>query len=232
MKKIIVVILFFPLLVGWNWQTHSKLVESAYYSLEGGFIPFLDVAALMNGSLAPDRDFHDNRLHHYPPSYNKTLYWLTETKKALEGKKYSNASYAFGVASHYISDSFAAPHNIKKESSKDHAAYEKQADQHYLYSNCATLSETYVLHQKFLEATEQGKTWEKWLETRDEEIPEKAAQEAYAFILQVAKNTFAADCKNTTTVVTQQTFPTFTGIEILFLSLIIYSILSLMYSFF
>ena len=174
MKQLLFLLLFCMSLSsvsGWNWQTHTKLVEGVYYTLEGDVLQSLDTDALLNGSLAPDRDFHDNRLHHYPPSYNKTLYWLEETRKALREKRYTNASYSFGVANHYMSDSFAAPHNIEKESSKDHAAYEKQADQNYQYIPCDKITKKYDLHQKFLEATKQGKTWEEWLVKREGEAP-------------------------------------------------------------
>ena len=120
----------------WNWQTHPAFVESMYYQLSDEDQSNFNLTALQEGSLAPDRDFHDNRYHHYPPSYNLTLYWLQKARTSYAQGDFPEASYAFGVASHYVSDSFAAPHNIEKESSKDHSFYERQASERYMLVPC------------------------------------------------------------------------------------------------
>ena len=119
---------------GWNFQTHQDIVESVYYSLNN--ISYLNLTTLKYGAIVPDKVFRDHRLHSYPKSYINGLKWLNETKNALKNHDYNNASYAFGIATHYIADSFSAPHNIKGESSRLHAMYENQASVVYDYVNC------------------------------------------------------------------------------------------------
>jgi len=230
MKKYLLLLLFFlllPISTAWNWQTHSKFADSIYYVLDATWTKRLDLDALRNGSLAPDRDFHDTRLHHYPPSYNKTLYWLEQTEKALRKKDYVNASYTFGVATHYVSDSFAAPHNVEREDSRLHQLYENQADTKYIFIPCQDL-EDYDLHQQFLTATKSKQTWEPWLETKEEEYPHQAVAESYKALLPLARKVFKSDCPNkTTTVQKGNIIAVLSPLTLALISVVLYGILSL-----
>ena len=82
MKKFVFIILLFffiPSVISWNWNTHQNIAEKIYYSLPFEEQNNLNLSLIKEGSIAPDKDFKDNVLHHYPPSLNKSLYWLNLT---------------------------------------------------------------------------------------------------------------------------------------------------------
>ena len=226
--KLIFLLFLLPFIVGWNWETHTALVESMYYELN---VSFLDLDSLRNGSIAPDRDFHDNRLHHYPPSYEKTKYWLAATKKSLRKGDYKNASYSFGVATHYMGDSFAAPHNVEKEPSYLHAKYEDQASTNYDFVSCERVKEKYNLHSSLQEAVKQGEHWNYWVQTEEVTLPREAAKASYEFILQVGKTTFQGSCTlKKTTILKGFLLEQFSPWKLMLLSLICFGIISLTFS--
>ena len=182
------------LICGWNWQTHPAFVESIYYQLSDADRSYFNVTALQEGSLAPDRDFHDTRYHHYPPSYNLTLYWLQKARTSYDQGNFPEASYAFGVASHYVSDSFAAPHNIEKESSKDHSFYERQASERYMLVPCPSNFSLVDINATLLRATATGKTWSSWLATKDSNYPEQAVAHSMEPLYHLFWQTFNITC--------------------------------------
>ena len=120
-------ILFSPVADAWTWSTHSKIVDTTYNSLPSSIQSKLSLTALRDGSNDPDQVFHDYRDHSYPYSYNKAVYYLNQGSAYYKQKKYALASKSFGIASHYISDTFSAPHCVSGESSSKHASYENQA---------------------------------------------------------------------------------------------------------
>ena len=126
-----VFLLSVPLLISpaaaWSPQTHYDIASKVYYSLPTSAQQNLNLNELKRGSIAPDAEFKDFNNHEYSISVSKAQKWLNAGKTAYKSKNYKYASYCYGVAIHYISDSFAAPHCIKGESSAQHKAYENQA---------------------------------------------------------------------------------------------------------
>ncbi len=202
MKKIITLLIFLILIqntVALDWNNHKSIVQTLYYSSPYEIQRNLDLKQLEIGSIAPDKDFHDNRLHHYPKSLNLTLHWLNQTKKHLEKQEYSEASYAFGVASHYISDSFVAPHYISKEDPKLHSKFEKQAS-----TKLSCIEKEYNLKENLEKASENEKDWEAWLETKDPKIPQNEIKQAMELISPLFLEIFNTNCETRTTKVQKE----------------------------
>lgn len=94
----------------WDWNTHEEIVESNYHSLPEDMQQNLNLNLMKKGSTAPDFVFFDFKYHSYPNSYEKAIYWLNKGKFYYKKGDFYYASYCYGVASHYITDSFSAPH--------------------------------------------------------------------------------------------------------------------------
>ena len=126
-----VFLLSVPLLISpaaaWSPQTHYDIASKVYYSLPLSVQHNLNLSELKRGAIAPDAVFKDFTDHQYSRSVPKAQQWLNNGKAAYKSKNYKYASYCYGVAIHYISDSFAAPHCIYGESAAQHKAYENQA---------------------------------------------------------------------------------------------------------
>ena len=91
MKKVLLILIFLILIQqssAWDWNNHKAMVQTLYYATPYEVQRNLDLQQLEIGSIAPDKDFHDNRLHHYPKSYNLTIHWIEEAEKYLKNKKY------------------------------------------------------------------------------------------------------------------------------------------------
>ncbi|MBT6995008.1 zinc dependent phospholipase C family protein [Candidatus Woesearchaeota archaeon] len=197
MKKIFIILLTLIIIQSTNaldWNNHKSIVQTLYYSTPYEIQRNLDLQQLEIGAIAPDKDFHDNRLHHYPPSYNLTLYWLDKTKEHLEKKEYPEASYAFGVAAHYISDSFVSPHYISKEDPKLHSKFEKQTS-----TKLKCVKNEYDIKKDLEKASENEKDWEPWLENQNPEIPQKEIKQAMRLISPLFLETFNTTCETRTT---------------------------------
>ncbi len=186
----------------WNWPTHKAIVQKIYYSIPRELQGDLDLELMEIGSIAPDKDFHDQRLHHYPPSYNKTLFWLDKLEQALSIKDYENASYAFGVATHYISDSFVSPHNIKGEDPNDHSKFEKQIST--ILTKCE--KNNYELNNSLYIASQNGKDWEPWLNSKNPEIPQKELEQTMKLIYSIALTEFNTTCNERKTEFIQEKY--------------------------
>lgn len=197
MKKLfllILIVLLIPNVFAWNWFTHKEFGENIYNSLPEELQAKLNLEKIREGTIAPDKDFKDNVRHHYPPSYNLTLHWLDIAKKSLEQQDYDNASYAFGVATHYVSDSFSAPHYVKKEPYSLHEEYEWQAKK--IKTKCKKRS--YDLQKELEEATKSGQDWEEWLKTKDSKLPQKRLEQAQELIFAIGLELFNTECKQET----------------------------------
>jgi hypothetical protein len=120
-----VTLTFAPTSTAWTWDTHSAVVDQVYHSMPISIQSKLNLSAMRDGSNDPDQVFHDYRDHSYPYSYNKAVYYLNLAKSYYKEKKYNQASKDYGIASHYISDTFSAPHCVSGETSTQHQAYEK-----------------------------------------------------------------------------------------------------------
>ena len=200
MKKeiiICIILLIIPLSTeAWDWNNHKAIMEKIYYSIPYEVQSKIDLEELKRGSIAPDKDFHDNRLHHYPESYNKTIYWLDLTKEYIKENNYKNASYSFGVASHYISDSFVAPHYISGEDPKLHTKFEYQAST----PKTKCKKEEYNINKTLYKASiKNPNDWNLWLKTENKEIPQKEIEQASELIFPVFLDLFNTTCEERST---------------------------------
>ncbi|MDP3066250.1 MAG: zinc dependent phospholipase C family protein [Methanobacteriaceae archaeon] len=153
-----------PTAQAWTGKTHSDVVEQVYYSLPGDVQQKLSLSEMRNGSDDPDLKFFDYSYHRYPASYNKAIYWLDEGEAAYKKGDYRQASYCFGVASHYISDSFAAAHCVKGYTGY-HTLYELQAvllNPHIIFTsgNLKSLLKNGRLSGEY--------SWNRWMITRSD----------------------------------------------------------------
>ena len=164
---LMVCLVFAPVSDAWTWDTHSEIVDVVYQGLPTDVQQKLDLNIMRNASNDPDEVFKDFTDHSYPKSYEKAKSWLDQGKAAYDRGDYKNASYDYGVASHYISDTFSAPHCVSGESSSDHSKYEDQAKK---LKPSATYSSG-DLKSKMETGYNQGKiSWSEWLKTKDNAI--------------------------------------------------------------
>jgi len=217
MKKLFLLILFLviiPNTLAWDWQTHQNIVERVYNSL-----PELNLSLedLREGSIIPDKVFHDNRKHHYPDSLELTQNWLSIAKEEYENKNFKNASLAFGIAAHYITDSFSSPHYIKGEASYQHSKYEEMG---YFTPNEYCRIDI-NLEDALAESPKEGLFWQEWLETKDNKIPENAVNKATKTIYLVAFETFNTECDKKTKIISKESSYTITIILLLSIALLI-----------
>lgn len=144
MKKILMIPLIMVMVLqvapvsAWSVTTHYEIADETYSSLSPAVQENLSEIAMRDGADDPDMKFRDFQNHHMPYSAIKAQYWLNQGKISYDRGNYHYASYCFGVASHYISDSFCAPHTVNGASKVDHALYEVQAmllEPHVSYMN-------------------------------------------------------------------------------------------------
>jgi hypothetical protein len=152
-----------PTSVAWSGITHEDIVDEVYYSLPADTQHKLSLEQMRDGSDDPDYKFFDFSYHHYPASYSKVDYWLDRGELAYENGDYDQASYSFGAASHYISDSFCAPHCVSAKTGY-----------HTLYEVQGTLLTPQITYKsgnlKSLLANGQVKgqySWNSWMTSRD-----------------------------------------------------------------
>lgn len=168
----------------WSITTHYDIVDAIYYSLPSDAQAKLNLAKMKDGSDDPDLKFRDFRIHSYPNTRIKAEYWLNKGEESYRMGDYDDASYCFGVASHYISDSFCSPHCVSEPSNTSHALYETESmllipQVTYLNGNLNSM-----LYQGHLEGQ---KIWENWLTTKDESYMQynlnQAASASYSAIM-------------------------------------------------
>src|SRR3989344_609694 len=193
----LLLLIILPEVIAWNWQTHQNIVEGVYFSLPKDLN--LSLKDLKEGSIIPDKVFHDNILHHYPPSLKLAELWLSVAKEEYKNGNFKNASTAFGIASHYITASFAAPHYIKGETSYQHSKYEERG---YLSLNeyCRV---DINMSEGLSKSPEEGKLWDEWLQTDNDKIPEKAVNKATKVVYSAAFETFNTGCDKKTKIITK-----------------------------
>ncbi len=163
-------IIMMPASDAWSWKTHSQIVDVVYYGLPADVQKNLDLGIMENASNDPDEIFHDFTYHSYPNSYNKSLYWLNQGKIDYDNGNYRNASYDYGVASHYISDSFSAPHGVSGEASSLHSKYED----HGKKLNPVISPVNGDLNNLLSNGKVDGAlSWDEWILTNDDSIIQK-----------------------------------------------------------
>lgn len=181
----------------WNWDTHQAVVDSFFYSLPENDRNSFNLSAIEEGSIAPDASFRDFRLHHYPMSLERARYWLNKAQENASQSKITESSYNLGVASHYIIDSYSAPHYIAKEDYNNHKRYEDQASQEYFIVRCGTSSSS--LESMLELGSKEKSTWYQWLKSRKKQIPMTATKKATQVIFASFLDKLNLSCGNQTT---------------------------------
>lgn len=180
MNKAVLLIFVFILLTinvqAWNSKTHELLVENIYYSMPENLQARLNLTELKYGSTAPDLVFHDQVRHHFPPSQERAYLYL---KNITDLESFS---FNFGVASHYISDSFVSPHYISKEDQKDHTKFENSIN-YTIKTSCKDYNYT-LTGLGIGENNRDG--WALWLETKNPAIPQKELEQSQEFLYSIA----------------------------------------------
>ncbi len=200
----------------WNSIGHKKLVENVYYSMPRELQEKLNLTLMKEGAVAPDLVFHDVVKHHYPYSKDLAYKWLSNISNISE------FAFNFGVASHYISDSFVAPHYISHEDPKLHSEFESQVNYYSVKTKCSDYN--YTLDDLAIGA-ENKKDWEPWLKTKDKSIPQKEFEEAQKFVYTFAIKKLNYSCTDNSLVFEEKPLLNFNRQEqtiayILFLGLI------------
>lgn len=168
----------------WSWKTHSQVVDVVYYGLPSDVQRNLNLGIMENASNDPDEIFHDFTYHSYPKSYNKSIYWLNLGKTAYDNGNYENASYDYGVACHYISDTFSAPHGVSGESSSLHSKYEDHAKKLTPVASSVNGDLNSLMENGKIE---DSKSWDSWIQTNDDSIIQKNLDNGTSVCLQAVK---------------------------------------------
>jgi hypothetical protein len=122
----------------------------------------LNLEAMKDGSDDPDFKFFDFKYHHYPDSYGKAQEWLNRGQEYYKNGDYYYASYCYGVASHYITDSFSAPH-CAGASGPNHTLYEAKAS----LLNPEMIQSNEDLNSAMIEGQSSGRAdWNDWLKSK------------------------------------------------------------------
>jgi hypothetical protein len=163
----------------WAAPNHYAIVEEVYNSLPAEKQEKLSLSEMKSGADDPDFKFFDFSYHHYPASQGKANYWLEKGGNYYQNGDYDQASYCFGVASHYLSDSVCPPH-CGDDSGYKHTQYEIEA---VLYQPHITLKNGDV-NSALIDDSQMGKkAWDQWVKTGDDkyiqEYLNKAAEVSY-----------------------------------------------------
>jgi len=157
--------------VKWNWPSQDSIIRVIYKALPGNIQENLDMDAMKDGANEPDEKFKDKSLYNYPNSYDKATEWLELGGLNYETQNYKRASFCFGIASHYITDTLQAPHCVV-ESGNDAQNFEVEDDGYIPIINSLE-GDIKALMQN---AVDKGKKdWIKWLKTKDPAIAHSEA---------------------------------------------------------
>ncbi len=189
------VVLTSLLVSAWNWDTHEAQARSVYYSLPEETQIKLDLPAMEEGSIAPDKVFKDFKKHHYPEAYIEAKKWLEDAQQSLLIGNYRNASYSIGVMSHYIADSFSAPHYVT-ESYKDHQKYEDQGSYRYNGVGCGISDQS--LQELMAIGTNERESWSYWLKSKNSKIPQEAVEKSTKVIFSTVLKLLKTECRSNT----------------------------------
>lgn len=187
-----VFLLSVPLLISpaaaWDVQNHQDIASKVYYSLPQSVQHNLNLNEMKRGSIAPDVVFKDyNPNHQYPASATQAQIWINKAKKAYKNKDYKYASYCFGVASHYITDTFSAPHAVAGETLAQHVAYENQAIKMKPSIRYKSGSLSSLLRYGYLQGRQD---WSLWLKTKSKSIPQRDLNNAGSAAYSIIRNCF------------------------------------------
>lgn len=98
----------------WYSKTHRTIAGNLYSKTPSSIRNHLILSRMKYGAELPDRidKGRNKNKHAYPKSVPEATKWLNKAGRYYRSHDYRNASKAFGMASHYISDSYAGPHCI------------------------------------------------------------------------------------------------------------------------
>jgi Zinc dependent phospholipase C len=196
-------LVFAPVSFAWNWNAHSKIVDSTYNSLPSSVQSKLSLSYMEDGSNDPDQVFHDFRDHSYPFSYTKAVYYLNKGASYYKQKKYYLASISFGIASHYISDTFSAPHCVSGELYSEHASYEYQANKLTPHITKVNGNLKTLLYNGYI----TGKSdWKSWMLTHSSSYPQKDMNMAASVSAMAIRNVLGVNGPINTVPVTTDTY--------------------------
>lgn len=190
------ILLLLPASYAWRWDTHKMFVENFYNNVPLEVQEKLNLSLMKSGSIVPDEVFHDNIRHHYPPSLPLAEAWLEAAREEYHFGNYKNASLAFGIAVHYITDSFAAPHYSALGGGKAHSNFEAQADYYVPKAKCGKSQKS--LKEFLEEGSKNQDDMAIWVDTNDKKIPEAEVEEAMGAVFSVGLETFGTECKKLT----------------------------------
>jgi len=145
----------------WAEPNHYEIVYQVYYTLPEDVNENLSLFEMMEGAGDPDLRFLDFQNHHYPQSQVKADYWLNQGRNYYLNQDYSNASYCFGVASHYISDGLCPPHTGGGHTGYLHTKFELEA---LCLTPHINMSENQSMDELYNNSTAN---WMTWLKTGD-----------------------------------------------------------------
>jgi hypothetical protein len=188
-------LIMIPASDAWSWKTHSQVVDVVYYGLPSDVQRNLNLGIMENASNDPDEIFHDFTYHSYPKSYNKSIYWLNLGKTAYDNGNYENASYDYGVACHYISDTFSAPHGVSGESSSLHSKYEDHAKKLTPVASSVNGDLNSLMENGKIE---DSKSWDSWIQTSDDSIIQKNLDNGTSVCLQAVKTSVTGNSSEST----------------------------------
>lgn len=151
--------LHIPSAAAWAVPTHYEIVEKTYQTLPPNIQSNMDLNIMKDGSDDPDLKFFDYSFHHYPLNQIKIHYWFNRGKIDYKNGNYADASYSFGVASHYMADGCCAPHCENQTSHYAHSIYEIKAlllspNINYYNGNIDSIMEMDEINGKI--------SWENW----------------------------------------------------------------------
>lgn len=163
----------------WAAPNHYAIVGEVYNSLPADEQSKLSLSEMINGADDPDFRFFDFKYHHCPGGQEKADYWLNKGHEYYVNGEYEPASYCFGVASHYLSDSVCPPH-CSGDSGYQHTSYELQA---LLYQPHIAVYEGDVDSTLNRDSQLADEAWDEWLKNSDEkyiqEYLNKAVEVSY-----------------------------------------------------
>jgi len=196
-------LIMLPASDAWSWKTHSQVVDVVYYGLPSDVQRNLNLGIMENASNDPDEIFHDFTYHSYPKSYNKSIYWLNLGKTAYDNGDYANASYDYGVACHYISDTFSAPHGVSGESSSLHSKYEDHAKKLTPVASSVNGDLNSLMENGKIE---DSKSWDSWIQTNDDSIIQKNLDNGTSVCLQAVKTSVTGNSSEATNTKSESIF--------------------------
>lgn len=174
----------------WYWPRCTSVIEIVFNTLTEDVKEKLDLQAMVDGSNDPDEKFKDLISPHYPESYKRAVGWLYDAEINYDSGNYKRASYCFGIATRYITDTFSAPHCISKNSDKNSNNFETVIDETVIDDYTPTVNyipgDLKLLMQK---GVEQGKKdWKNWKKSKDPLIPRSEADMGASVTYSVLKD--------------------------------------------